>query len=103
MTTQQQIQNQNQKPAQASSKASGKAENLKSYRIEASITNPENRTGFERGNLHDYHTVIDRKKANGHALNFWRQGYWVEVYDNETNELMAGPFDPDSAIPSYIV
>ena len=100
MTHQSQIQKQNT-PAQASSKASVEAQNLKSYRIEASVTNPENTA--ERGNLHDDHVAIDRTKANGHARNFWRQGYWVEVYDNETNELMAGPIDPDAALPSYIV
>ena len=64
MTHQQQIQKQNT-PAQASSKASVEAQNLKSYRIEASVTNPEN--AAERGNLHDYHVAIDRTKANGHA------------------------------------
>lgn len=91
MTHQSQIQKPNT-PAQASSKASVEAQNLKSYRIEASVTNPENTA--ERSNLHDYHVAIDRTKANGHARNFWRQGYWVEVYDNESNELMAGPIDP---------
>lgn len=99
MTHQTQI----QKPAQASSKASFEAQSLKSYRIEASTTNPETRTGYERGNLHDYFVVLDRSKANGHARSFWSSGYWVEVYDNESNELLAGPIDPDAALPSYIV
>ncbi|MCK6745237.1 MULTISPECIES: hypothetical protein [Enterobacterales] len=91
----------NQKPAQASSKANVEAQSLRSYRVEASTTNPETRAHFEH--LHDYHVAICRKKANGHARNFWTAGYWVEVYDNETNELLAGPIDPDSPLPSYIV
>ncbi|ERZ09681.1 TPA: hypothetical protein ACV5IO_005620 [Pseudomonas aeruginosa] len=91
----------NQKPAQASSKANVEAQSLKSYRVEAGNTNPETRT--EHDHLHDYYVVIDRTKANTHARNFWTAGYWVEVYDNETNELLAGPIDPDSPLPSYIV
>ena len=90
-------------PAQASSKAGIEVQNLRSYRIEASVTNPETRSGFEGRKLHDYLAVLNRTKANDHARNFWSSGYWVEVYDNETNELLAGPIDPDAAIPSYIV
>jgi hypothetical protein len=31
-----------------------------------------------------------------------QRGLWVEVYDDETKELLAGPFDPDQP-PSDIV
>ncbi|EMP3151658.1 hypothetical protein WDX82_005115, partial [Salmonella enterica] len=75
----------------------------KSYRVEASATNPETRTGYERANLHDYRVAIFRDKANRYARTFWNEGYWVEVYDNETNELLAGPIDPDAAFPSYVI
>lgn len=103
MTNQQQIHKQLQKPAQASSKASGQTELLKGFRIEASNTDPTTRTGFERGNLHDYFVVLERSKAREHARTFWRAGYWVEVFDNESNELPAGAIDPDGSLPYYIV
>ena len=34
---------------------------------------------------------------------FLRRGHWVEVYDDDTKELLAGTFDPDQAAPAYIV
>ena len=34
---------------------------------------------------------------------FLARGYWIEVYDDDSKELLAGPFDPDQAAPAYIV
>lgn len=104
MTHQTQIQAQTA-TAQASSKADmeDQTTNAKSYRIEASISNPDTFTGAERGNLYDARATIDRKKANDHARDFRQRGYWVMVFDNETHEHLAGPIDPDAALPSYIV
>ncbi len=58
---------------------------------------------------HEYDKLIDRElhtcrtTANRAARSFLQQGLWVEVYDDETKELLAGPFDPDQPAPSYIV
>lgn len=60
-------------------------------------------TGYVRGNLKTYRIVGSRTQANQCAVNFWMKGYWVEVYDKETGELLAGPLNPDEALPSYIV
>lgn len=71
--------------------------------IEASNSNPETRTGYERGNLADYSVTTERPKAANIARSYLRRGYWVEVYDDETKELLAGPFDPEQPEPAYIV
>lgn len=58
---------------------------------------------------HEYDELIDRElhtcrtAANRAAHSFLQRGLWVEVYDDETKELLAGPFDPDQPAPSYIV
>jgi len=51
--------------------------------------------------VRELHTC--RTTANRAARAFLRRGLWVEVYDDETKELLAGPFDPDQPAPSYIV
>jgi len=71
--------------------------------VEASASNPEERTGYERGNLCTYEIADNRKQANALAREFWRRGYWVEIYDDISRELMAGPIDPDATLPAYIV
>lgn len=72
------------------------------YCVEASTRNPVERTGYERDNLADYQPVATRAKAAGFAAKFHRNGYWVEVYDLLSKELIAGPFDPDQALPAYV-
>jgi hypothetical protein len=70
--------------------------------IEASRKNPETLQSFERDNLIDTAKTIVRKEARTQALNFLRGGYWVEIFNDGTKELIAGPFDPDQPEPSYI-
>ncbi len=77
-------------------------DNLK-FRVEASTSNPDERTGYERGNLHDYGVTESRKQARELTRAFWHGGYWIEIYDDRTGELLAGPFDPDAELPTYIV
>ena len=91
---------QNKQSAKQSNRADVEGQKLTGYRIEASIQNPETQTGADP---HDCFIVEARAKANFHAKNFWRKGYWVEVYDNSTGELLAGAINPDCAFPSYIV
>ena len=71
--------------------------------VEASNSDPAARHGHERGNLSDCETHVTRADANQRARLFLRRGHWVEVYDDDTKELLAGPFDPDQPAPSYIV
>ncbi|MBV8248480.1 MAG: hypothetical protein JO200_08505 [Comamonas sp.] len=72
-------------------------------RVEASTSNPEERTGYERGNLHDYSIAESRKQARELARAYWHGGYWIEIYDDRSGELLAGPINPDAALPAYIV
>lgn len=71
--------------------------------IEASTTNPETRQGYERDNIADHTTTPLRANAGAQVRSYLRRGYWVEVYEDESRELLAGPFDPDQPVPSYIV
>lgn len=51
----------------------------------------------------------DQREASGNAAavvlvrSFHSLGLWVEVFDLETQELVAGPFNPDEALPRFIV
>ena len=71
--------------------------------VEASNSDPATRHGHERDNLADIEIYATRTAATQCARFFLRRGYWVEVYDDATKELLAGPFDPDQAAPAYIV
>lgn len=71
--------------------------------IEASNSNPATRHGYERDNLADYEVHAARGQTNERARFFLQRGHWVEVYDDATKELLAGPFDPDQAMPTFIV
>ena len=55
----------------------------------------------ERRIAHELNT--SRTAANRAARVFLRRGLWVEIYDDDTRELLAGPFDPDQTAPAYIV
>ena len=71
--------------------------------VEASNSAPATRHGHERDNLVDFETHTTRTATNQRARFFLERGHWVEVYDDATKELLAGPFDPDQAAPAYIV
>jgi putative methionine-R-sulfoxide reductase with GAF domain len=71
--------------------------------IEASNSNPATCQGYEPDNLHDYQVTTSRSEAASYAKQFLARGYWVEIYNGDTKELFAGPFDPDRPEPSYIV
>ena len=73
------------------------------FNIEASTSDPRTREGYARDNLADYAVRQTRPKACDQAQRYWRLGYWVEVYDQNSGELLAGPIDPDQPLPSYIV
>jgi hypothetical protein len=71
--------------------------------VEAGNVDPATLHQHERDELIDRELHTCRTTANGAARSFLQRGLWVEVYDDETKELLAGPFDPDQAAPSYIV
>lgn len=70
------------------------------FRINVSTANPSTNV---RNALLDTTEATDRATVNKVARNFLERGYWVEVFDAESSELLAGPFDPDQALPGYIV
>jgi hypothetical protein len=69
--------------------------------VEARNSDPSD--GHEHGNLADFEIHATRTATNQRARYFLQRGYWVEIYDDDTRELLAGPFDPDQAAPAYIV
>jgi len=75
--------------------------------VEASNSDPATCQGLGSGsgrdNLADFEIHATRTATNQRARYFLRRGHWVEVYDDDTKELLAGPFDPDQAAPAYIV
>ena len=73
------------------------------FMVEASTSNPSTREGYARDNLADYAVAPTRPLACDQVRRYWRSGYWVEVYDQDSKELLAGPIDPDQPLPTYIV
>ena len=71
--------------------------------VEAGNTDPAKQHQHEYDELIDRELHTCRTAANRAAHSFLQRGLWVEVYDDETKELLAGPFDPDQAAPAYIV
>ena len=71
--------------------------------VEAGNIDPSTRHQYQRDELIDRELHKSRASANRAARSFLQRGLWVEVYDDETKELLAGPFDPDQPAPSYIV
>lgn len=68
-------------------------------RIEASTTNPNTRTGYERDNISDYCLVHDVDKAIYQTIKYLENGYWVEVYSDATDRKLLGPYDPNGNYP----
>ena len=71
--------------------------------VEAGKADPATQHQHELDELTDRELHTCRSTANRAARSFLRRGLWVEVYDDETQELLAGPFDPEQPPPSYIV
>ena len=75
--------------------------------VEASNSDPATRPGLgsgsRRDNLTDCEIHATRTATNQRTRYFLLRGHWVEVYDDDTKELLAGPFDPNQAAPAYIV
>jgi len=71
--------------------------------VEAGNADPAAQHQHERDELTDRELHTCRSATNLAARSFLQRGLWVEVYDDATKELLAGPFDPDQPAPAYIV
>ncbi len=77
--------------------------NVRRFVVEAGNRDPAAQHQHERDRLIERKLHASRTDANRAARSFLQRGLWVEVYDDATRELVAGPFDPDQAGPAYIV
>jgi len=68
----------------------------RTFKIEAKVRQEDRNTDTER-NAKDAAAAVVLTRSL-HAL-----GLWVEVFDLDSGELVAGPFDPDELLPRYIV
>jgi hypothetical protein len=73
--------------------------------IEASTTNPSQRQSHSETmeNIPATTTTSDRALAIRRVQKYLSRGCWVEVYNDASHELLAGPFDPDEPIPRFII
>jgi hypothetical protein len=72
------------------------------FAVEAGTTDPVSRNGFVRDAIVERLVTSKKTEAIEAVRRMHRSGYWVEVFDNVTHELLAGPFDPDQRAPNYI-
>ena len=77
--------------------------NLRRFVVEAGNRDPAAQHQHESDGLVDCELHASRAAANRAARSLLQRGLWVEVFDDDTRELLAGPFDPDQAAPAYIV
>ena len=71
--------------------------------VDASNGDPTTGRSHMHDNAVDCETHANRGATNQCARFFLQLGLRVEVYDRDTKELLAEPFDPDQAAPAYIV
>lgn len=68
----------------------------RTFKVEARVRQGDRHTDSEESGKDAAAAVVLTRAF--HAL-----GFWVEVFDIETEELVGGPFDPDVALPRRIV
>ena len=73
------------------------------FSVEAGNQDPASRQHHGRNEPIHQERHASRAVTNLAARRLLHQGLWVEVYDENTKGLLAGPFDPDHAAPEYIV
>lgn len=72
------------------------------YRIDVSLQNPTT-ISDDRGNTIDWEYANNKTDANNRAYTIWNHGYWVTIWNDKTNELLAGPFDPEKAHRDFLI
>lgn len=53
---------------------------------------------YEEGPFTREGSALEKGRAQEVVNDLLWRGYWVEVYMDDTGELVAGPFDPDADI-----
>ena len=71
--------------------------------VKAGNRDPATQHQHSRDELIDCELHRSRTTANRAARSFLQPGLWVEVYEDDTKELLAGPVGPDQPAPSHIV
>lgn len=52
--------------------------------------------------LTEYQPTQTASEAERFARAYHRRGLWAEIFSQDTKKLLAGPFDPDEAMPKRI-
>jgi len=76
---------------------------LPTYIVQATNYNPVESNEETYPEIEDFHPVKTKEEVAEYAAKYHRRGLWVEVFHNRTKELIAGPFNPDKALPRFIV
>ena len=76
---------------------------VRCFVVEASRHNPSTHQGHGRLNLAERELCATQAATSRSARDLLQRGYWVEVFGRDSCELLAGPFDPEQALPAYIV
>ncbi len=73
---------------------------------ESCKTPPADRDHYERGELENHQVRYDLTSGMRETIaalqSLHARGFWVEVYDDSTRELLAGPFAPDQKLPPAV-
>lgn len=71
--------------------------------VEASNLDPVTRQNYKDHPLQGFTKTNLRSLVLRQTENYLKRGLWVEIYNDTTGELIAGPFDPDQPRPKYII
>ena len=75
-------------------------DNVRRFKVEGSKSNPTQSNCNFREEIASYMT---KPNALSYVEQFHRRGLWVEVFCEESKELLAGPFDPDQPLPRVFI
>lgn len=76
------------------------AKTIGPYRVQVYNQDPQQLAAPEAGGVtHDQSSW----QARSITLASLSRGLWVEIFHQESGELVSGPFSPDEAIPAFIV
>ena len=75
---------------------------VRRFVVQASV-HPPSSARLDRRGLVERKLCVDRRDSIRNVRDLHQRGYWVEVLDRDTGELVAGPFDPDQPSPSFVM
>lgn len=70
------------------------------FKVEGSKSNPDERSESFREEIASYMTKPD---ALRYVAQFHRRGLWVEVFCEDSKELLAGPISPEEPLPMVFI